>query len=294
MIEASPRRLLVFRTVVELGGFNAAADKLGIAQPSVGAHVKALERQVGQALLMRHRGTKPQLTEAGRVVYTMAVDVIRLSEEAYVRVANLKAQQTREIIIAAHRDLAVSFLPPYLSRFSRKHPRSRVVTRIGTIEDVLALVESGTVQLGLLLSSGPVQGLQSEIVGREPLHLVVSKSHPLARAKALTASDLRKQPFVTGLSQSRYFQMVDRALRSIGMDEYIVALELQESASVREAVRHGPYIACLPGCTSEAEIKTGELVALDLAKPLTPLQIRCAYGVEPGPVAQRMISVLRG
>lgn len=294
MIEASPRRLLVFKTVVDLGGFNAAADKLGIAQPSVGAHVKALERQVGQALLMRHRGTKPQLTEAGRVVYTMAVDVIRLSEEAYMRLANLKAQQTREIIIAAHRDLAVSFLPPYLSRFSRKHPRSRIVTRIGTIEDVLALVESGTVQLGLLLSSGPVQGLQSEIVGREPLHLVVSKNHPLARIKGIAASDLRKQSFVTGLRDSRYFQMVDRALRSIGMVDYEVALELQESASVREAVRHGPYIACLPGCTSEAEIKTGDLVALDLAKPLTPLQIRCVYGAEPGPVAQRMISVLRG
>lgn len=294
MIEASPRRLLVFKTVVDLGGFNAAADKLGIAQPSVGAHVKALERQVGQALLMRHRGTKPQLTEAGRVVYTMAVDVIRLSEEAYMRLANLKAQQTREIIIAAHRDLAVSFLPPYLSRFSRKHPRSRIVTRIGTIEDVLALVESGTVQLGLLLSSGPVQGLQSEIVGREPLHLVVSKNHPLAHIKGIAASDLRKQSFVTGLRDSRYFQMVDRALRSIGMVDYEVALELQESASVREAVRHGPYIACLPGCTSEAEIKTGDLVALDLAKPLTPLQIRCVYGAEPGPVAQRMISVLRG
>jgi DNA-binding transcriptional LysR family regulator len=293
MIEASPRRLLVFKSVVDLGGFNAAADRLGIAQPSVGAHVKALERQAGQALLMRHRGTKPQLTEAGRIVYTMAVDVIRLSEEASMRLANMKAQQTREVVIAAHRDLAVSFLPPYLSRFSKKHPRSRIVTRIGTIEDVLALVESGTVQLGLLLSSGPVQGLQSQIVGQEPLHLVVGQHHPLARSKNITAADLRKQPFVTGLRDSRYFQMVDRALRSIGMVDYSVALELQESASVREAVRHGPSIACLPGCTCEGDLNAGTLVSLDLAKPLTPLQIRCVYGAEPSPVAQRFMDVLR-
>src|SRR3954447_23086582 len=99
MIEASPRRLLVFKTVVDLGGFNAAADRLGIAQPSVGAHVKALERQVGQALFLRHRGARPQLTEAGHVVYSMAGEVIRLSDEAANRLANLKAKQTQEIVI---------------------------------------------------------------------------------------------------------------------------------------------------------------------------------------------------
>ena len=293
MIEASPRRLLVFRQVVDLGGFNAAADLLGIAQPSVGAHIKALERQVGQTLLMRHRGTRPQLTEAGRIVYSMAVDVIRLSEEASLRLGNLKRTQIQEVVIAAHRDLALSLLPSRLSQFSRKHPQSRVVTRIGTIEDVVTLVESGTVQLGVLLASGPIQGLRSEIVGREPLHLVAGKTHPLANLADITAAELAKHAFVTGLRHSRYHQMVDRALHSIGMDTYNVALELQESASVREAVRHGQYIACLPACTIASELNAGTLVAIDLARPLAPLQIRCVYGAEPGPVAQWLIDVLR-
>ncbi|MDB5641998.1 MAG: LysR family transcriptional regulator [Hyphomicrobiales bacterium] len=293
MIEASPRRLLVFKTVVDLGGFNAAADRLGIAQPSVGAHVKALERQVGQALLLRHRGARPQLTPAGNVVYSMAGEVIRLSGDAAAKLAGLKAKQTQEIMFAAHRDLATTFLPPYLGIFSKKHPRSRVVTRIGTIEDVLGLVESGAVQLGLLLSSGPVQGLQSEIVGREPLLLLTGKSHPLAGVKGVTPADLRKHAFATGLRQSRYFHMAERALRSIGLEHFDIALELQESASVREAVRHGNYIACLPQCTSADDLRTGALIALDLAKPLAPLQIRCVYGADPGPMAQRMINILR-
>jgi DNA-binding transcriptional LysR family regulator len=293
MVEASPRRLLVFKSVVDLGGFNAAADRLGIAQPSVGAHVKALERQVGTALLLRHRGTRPQLTEAGQIVYTLAGEVVRLSGDASQQLAGLKAKQTRELVVAAHRDLAASFLPPYLSRFSKRNSRSRIVTRIGTIEDVLALVESGTVQLGILLSTGPIQGLQSEIVGREPLHLVVGKTHPLARAKNIGAAELCQQAFVTGLQQSRYFQMVDRNLRSIGLEDYNIALELQESASVREALRHGHYIACLPLCTLMDETSSGALVRLDLAKPIPPLQIRCVYGADPGPLAQRMIDVLR-
>ena len=43
MISASARRLNVFKSVVDCGGFNLAAMQLGIAQPSVGAHIKALE-----------------------------------------------------------------------------------------------------------------------------------------------------------------------------------------------------------------------------------------------------------
>ena len=43
MISASARRLSVFKAVVEEGGFNRAAMRLDISQPSVGAHVKALE-----------------------------------------------------------------------------------------------------------------------------------------------------------------------------------------------------------------------------------------------------------
>ena len=294
MIEASPRRLLVFKQVVDLGGFNAAAEKLGIAQPSVGAHVKALERQAGQVLLLRHRGARPQLTEAGRVVYAMAAEVVRLCDEAAARLSNLRSQKTREIIIAAHRDLATAFLPRPLSQFAKASPRSRVVTRIGTIDDVISLVESGAVQLGVLLSVGPVRGLSSEIVAREPLHLVVDRSHPLARAQGITAGDLRKHPFATGLRSSRYFQMVDRVLRKSGVEDYKVALELQESTSVREAVRHGGYIAILPQCTVEEELKSGALVALDLVTPLPPLQIRIVYSGDPDPVAARLIKVLRG
>lgn len=293
MIEASPRRLLVFRSVVDLGGFNAAAERLGIAQPSVGAHVKALERQAGQPLLTRRRGARPQLTEAGRIVYALAVEVVRLGDEASLRLADLKAQRSREIVIAAHRDLAVSFLPPRLSRFAHRHPRARVVTRIGTIEDVLALVENGAVELGVLLGAGPAPGLHSVAVGEEPLQLVVARTHPLASKKALTAADLRQHAFVTGLRHSRYFRMVDQALRSTGVESYDVAFELQESASVCEAIRHGPYIACLPRCACAGDLATGELVALDLAQSIAPLQIRCVYSAEPGPTARRLLDTLR-
>jgi DNA-binding transcriptional LysR family regulator len=277
MISASPRRLAVFKNVVDLGGFNAAASRLGIEQPSVGAHVKALESQLGQPLFQRHRGSRPRLTKAGEAVYAFALDVLRKAEETTNALADLKAAQAREITIAAHRDVAPTFLPERLAGFASKYPTARIVTRIGTVEDVLALVRARTAHLGFVLSSGPISGMQSEVLMLEPLDLVASPHHPLAGKKFVTAEELVAFPFVTALRDSCYFHKVDCALKRIGVARYEVAMELQESTAVKEVLRHGDAIACLPDCTVRDEIQAGTLAALHLAVLPDKLELRCIY-----------------
>jgi molybdate transport repressor ModE-like protein len=277
MISASPRRLSVFKNVVESGGFSAAAVELGITQPSVCAHVKALESQIGQPLFHRHRGSRPRLTKAGEALYGFALDMLRKSEEATHALANIRSSAAGEITIAVHRDVAASFLPVPLSAFTRDHPRLRVVTRIGTIEDVLELLRDGTADLGLLLSSGPPAGLQSDVLRCEPLWLVVAPSHPLARRRAVSVAELAQHPFVAGLRTSRYQQMAETALRRMGLPSCRVCIELQESAAVKEVVGQGAGIACLPRCTVAKEIEAGALVRLEVDAPAQHLELRCAY-----------------
>jgi DNA-binding transcriptional LysR family regulator len=294
MISASPRRLTVFKSVVDLGGFNLAASRLGIAQPSVGAHIKALEAQIGQPLFRRQRGAKPQLTKAGEAVYAYAVDVLRKSEETTHALAGLRKGEAHEIALAVHRDIAAHFLPERLASFAGRHPKVRIVTRIGTIDDVIELVRAGTVDLGIFIATGAVKGLRSEAIGHEPLALVASPKHALAVRPRVTPQDLGRHPFVTGLRGSRYFALVESALASIGIARFDVAMELQESATVKEMVRHGAGIACLPRCTATAEFATGSLVELPLSVPLPDLQIRCGYRAPLSSVARQFMLALRG
>lgn len=277
MISASPRRLNVFKEVVDRGGFNAAANHLGIAQPSVGAHIKALEGQVGQPLFHRHRGQKPRLTRAGETLYAFAIDLLRKSDEAATTLADLRDADTREIVIAAHRDVAAHMLPPQLAAFASRHPRTRVVTRIGTIEDVIAMVREHDVHLGLFLAAGPVAGIPSKVLAPEPLVMVASPKHALARKRTVTAATLEGFAIVTGLRQSRFAKMIDSALTKIGVRNYTVAMELQESSAVKEMVRHGAGLACLPRCTVREEIAAGTLIEIPLAVPLAALELHCAY-----------------
>ena len=176
MISASTRRLSVFKTVADLGGFNLAAVHLGIAQPSVGAHIKALERQVAQPLFHRGRGTRAGLTKAGEALYAYAVEILNRSEEASVALHGLDKAGPREIVIAAQRAISNYFLPAHLAAFAARNPGTRIVTRTGTSENVLALVRSRAVDLGLFQSLGPVAGVRSQLLVNEPLTRILEVS----------------------------------------------------------------------------------------------------------------------
>jgi DNA-binding transcriptional LysR family regulator len=274
MISASPRRLTVFKHVVETGGFNAAAAELGIAQPSVCAHVKALESQL-------------------EALYGFALDMLRKSEEATDALADIRSSAARAITIAVHRDVAQSFLPAPLGAFTRKHPGLRIVTRIGTIEDVLGLLRDEVADLGLLVSSGPPSGVTSDVLRREPLWLVATPGHPLAGRKAIAPAELAQFPFVTGLSHSRYQQMVDGALRRMGIPAWRVAMELQESAALKAMVGQGAGIACLLRCAVEKEIEAGTLALLDVRAQVQELELRCAYRAPLRPPLASFLDHLR-
>jgi DNA-binding transcriptional LysR family regulator len=206
----------------------------------------------------------------------------------------MRKADAQEIAIAVHRDIATQFLPERLAAFTRKHPGVRVVTRIGTIDEVIELVRADAVNLGLFLASGPVGGIRSEVLAHEPLTLVVSPKHPLAVRKTVSPSDVGRHPFVTGLRGSRYFELVQAALKSLGIERFEVAMEMQESAAVKEMVRHGAGVACLPRCTIAAELAAGALVELKLTVALRDLQIRCGYRAPLSSAGRQFMQAVRG
>jgi DNA-binding transcriptional LysR family regulator len=294
MISASARRLSVFKSVVDCGGFNLAAAEIGIAQPSVGAHIKALEAQVGQPLFQRARGARPQLTKAGEALYAYAVEVLQKSQATSQTLAEIRSSAGQEIVIAVHRDIASHVLPARLSAFRSKYPKVRVITRIGKVDEVVAQIRARSVHLGLFPASGAAPGVRSEVIDDVPLALVVSPSHPLARRKALSAATLMQHAFVTGLRGSRFNQLADAALAQIGVTSYEVMMELEESTATKEMVRHGSGIACLLRCTVTAELASGSLVDLSLAAPLPHLELRCGFGRPLSESARHFLRYMRG
>ena len=163
----------------------------------------------------------------------------------------------REVSLALHRDVAPQMMATHLASFTRRFPNVRMVTRTGTIEDVMALVREHVVSLAIVLAAGPVSGLQSDVLSRVPLWLVVARDHPLARRNKVEPDEVLRYAFFTGLRNSRYMQMAGLALKEVGISQFEVAMELQDSASIKEMVRLGHGIAALPSCAVDQEIAAG-------------------------------------
>jgi DNA-binding transcriptional LysR family regulator len=71
-----------FRMVALMHNFTRAAAELGYSQGSVTLHVKALERELGVALLKRYRFSKTvELTEVGRRTLDYAERLLTLADE---------------------------------------------------------------------------------------------------------------------------------------------------------------------------------------------------------------------
>ena len=292
MISASARRLSVFKSVVDSGGFNIAANQLGIAQPSVGAHIKALEAQLGQPLFHRSRGSRPRLTKAGEAVYAYAVDVLRRSEAATKTLADLRSAATHQMTIAVQRDIAAHFLPERLTDFTAKHPKVHVITRVGTADEVVGLVRARDAIVGMFLALKQVSGIRCEILDQDRLVLVAAPKHPLAEKRPVTARELAHARFVIGLRNSRFFRMTDAALKHIGVTSYDIAMEVQESNATKEMVRRGSAIACLPISAVAAELNDGSLVSLSLGSPLPQPNLYCGYMTPLSELARSLMKCL--
>ena len=114
-------RARAFLVTAEEGSFSAAARALGMAQPTVGRQVTALEEELGVVLFERV-GNALELTRAGAEL----MDQVRAMGEAATQMSRIATGQSLSIdgtvCITASELIAAHILPPILGRLRRLHP----------------------------------------------------------------------------------------------------------------------------------------------------------------------------
>lgn len=114
-------RARAFLVSAEEGSFSAAGRELGIAQPTVGRQVSALEEELGVALFERV-GNTLALTTAGLDL----VEHVRAMADAATRVSLAATGQAQSIdgtvCITASELIAAYILPPIVGRIRERHP----------------------------------------------------------------------------------------------------------------------------------------------------------------------------
>lgn len=290
VLAASPRRLQVFVAVVELGGFSAAAQSLGISQPSVSAHVRALEEIAGTPLFGRVSGTAPRLTEPGRLLYDYAREAVQRAQEIKDRLGRLP----RTLRFAAQRFAATSLLAHPLEAFAAANPGIDLIARTGTYEEVRALFLSGEVDLVFLLSDGEVPGMRTEAMGKYRLAFIAAPDHPLAGRTAIPIDEVARHPFVMARSGSFFGRTIGNLLLKGGFKSLPQGSQAEEFAVVRDLVRAGIGISVSLRRSVQNELAAGTLVELDVDMDPMYLVLHCASQPTPlQPEIGQLIDLVR-
>src|SRR5438132_7215397 len=137
-------QLRAFLAVAHRRHFTRAARDLGIAQPSVSAHVRRLEDELGTELFHRMKGNV-SLTLAGDTLLPFARRIVADVDAADAELREVGGLARGRLALGATPSLAATLLPPVLSRFHTAYPGIELAVREAGSRDLVSALEEGTV-----------------------------------------------------------------------------------------------------------------------------------------------------
>jgi DNA-binding transcriptional LysR family regulator len=267
-------QLETFLAVVQSGSFSGAAKIVHRTQPAVSQVVRKLEEEIGEPLLDRS-SRDGRLTDAGRVLQEYAQKMLNLRREARASLKELGQFQRGTLAIAAN-EFTSLYLLRVLEEYRKFSPMIKVAVQRALASGIAAQVEDHTVELGVLSFRPESSSLQSIVVFRDELVLVVPPAHPLVGARSVSIRQLGAESFVAHNVVSPYRLKVLEAFKRhktpLNMD-----VEMPTIEAIKRFVAAGNGVALVPHISVEPELGRGELVSIPVRELKLERKLRIVY-----------------
>lgn len=195
MATASLRQLEVLVSVVDTGGFVAAADELGLTQSSVSHALAALERVAGGTLVERRQPVTP--TPLGAAVLDHARSTLASARSFDAALArHRQSDATASCSIAVSRTAARGLLPELMKAWHRQVPGLQLNVYEGVGAELETWLTNGLVDAAVLIDPTRVPDGALPLA-TDILHVILHADHPLAERATLRVRDLRDQPMLS-------------------------------------------------------------------------------------------------
>lgn len=157
-------QLAAFLSVVDLGSFTAAADKVGLTQPAVSLQVKLLEQRLGVKLIERV-GRRAQASPAGLELLAHARRIIEACSVAEEAMTPYREGSVGRVRIGSGGTASIHLLPRAIAIAKKRMPDLEIIVRIGNIDEILRDLEANALDLAVVAL--PAAGRSLEV---EPFH----------------------------------------------------------------------------------------------------------------------------
>lgn len=255
------KQLRAFVTVAKFQSFAQAGEHLHVSQPALSLTIKALEDNLGGALLSRTTRSV-SLTPEGEVLLPLARQLLADWDNTEELLRQRFTLQLGRVSIAAMPAFAGNLLPATLKEFRQRYPRVNVTVHDVINEQVLELVRHRRVELGI-----GFEPEASEPMLFKPLYLdrfvaVVPTDSPLARQQQVTWRELLAEDFIALQRPSAVRLLLEQHLAA-EHGKLAVAFESHQLSTIGRMVANGLGVSAVPAlCIRQMEELGAHCVAL--------------------------------
>lgn len=264
------KQLQTFVTVVQLGSFTKAAEKLFISQPTISTHIYQLEEELHTKLLLRT--TKSiEVTPKGKELYGYALNLLELKERM---VQACSTESKRIIHLGASTIPSAYILPEVLPEFGRLHKDIYFVIHQSDSQGIINGLNNGTFTIGLIgmeykddnFSCIPFCKDHMIIIAPVTEHFLEYKSQP-----DINLAQLLKEPLILREKGSGSKKMADSFLEKMGIkeDELNVAARVNDQEAIKNLVVGGLGISIISERAAHQLLKEKRVLAFDLPQQLS-------------------------
>ncbi|MGB0180550.1 MAG: LysR family transcriptional regulator [Candidatus Puniceispirillales bacterium] len=145
------KTLEIFRSIADLGSFQAAARNMGLSLSAISLQMKRLE-EFAQLKLFDRSKKPPRLTRDG-LVYLDKIDAV-LDQWQELEPANMSHQHQKQLTIGTVHSVLSSFLPLALKTFRQKMPDLDIIVRLDESFELEAELQAGTIDAAIISRPG--------------------------------------------------------------------------------------------------------------------------------------------
>ncbi len=236
------RQLRLFLALADTGSVSAAARVMHVTQPTASMQLKEITQAVGMPVyeVIQRR---VHLTEAG---HELARTARAIAGEWEVLQQKFDAMRglTRGKLKVALVSTAKYFVPRLLGSFCALHPEIEISLEVLNRDGVVARLRDNLDDLYIMSTPPTDIELEDKVFLPNPLVLIASPSHPLARRRKLPIEKLGGERFILRERGSGTRMASDRHFRKLKFDPSL-RLELGSNEAIKQAVAGSLGIAVL-------------------------------------------------
>jgi len=240
-----------------------AADVIHVSPSALSRQIKKIEDLLGSKLIERGR-SGIRLTTSGEYVLEHIRESFANEERLLAKLNEVAGLKRGHVRVACGDGFLPDLLGESFERFARKHPGITFEIKSTSRDYIIKSVIDEEAELGFVFFPQHDARLQTLARSRQPLHVVMSPRHVLARRKFLTLKNVGTFPLAVLVPSHGVRQAIDLEARRSRV-ELQARFTCNSITALRALAERFEVLTILPKFTAPAELSTGRLVAVPLS-----------------------------